>query len=167
MPFSRSPQSPHTGRLLVMSCSMNLLSGQPRFLRGSGPGTGLPRPTGFDSFSPLVPRYRVSDDEFRPVAGFLAYRVNRHGEVQTCRGRTVPKGLTETWLPLKSVRRGRDLTVNLGDGVKKVARHPPARARGVRRPVPTGFYLLPQRRRPAEQPGRELAGASCYRTSDP
>jgi hypothetical protein len=43
--------------------------------------------------------------------------------VQTRWSWSVYKTLTDTWLPLKPVRRGRYSTVNLSDGVKKVARY--------------------------------------------
>jgi hypothetical protein len=63
------------------------------------------------------------DDHFRPIEGYPAYRVSKNGEVQSRWSRTVYRTLTETWLPLKPIRRGRYLTVNLGDGVKKVAHY--------------------------------------------
>jgi hypothetical protein len=71
----------------------------------------------------VVPTYGVMDDYFRPIEGYPGYRVSRGGEVQSRWSRTVYKTLTETWLPLKPVRSGRYLTVNLSDGVRK--RHRP------------------------------------------
>ncbi len=63
------------------------------------------------------------DDFFRPIDGYPAYRVSRDGEVESCWSRTVHKRLTSTCLPLKPVHRGRYLTVNLSDGVKKKRRY--------------------------------------------
>jgi HNH endonuclease len=61
------------------------------------------------------------DYTFRIIEGYPGYRVNRDGEVQSRWSRTVYKTLTETWLPLKAVRRGRYLIVNLSDGFKKTS----------------------------------------------
>jgi HNH endonuclease len=63
------------------------------------------------------------NDRFRTIEGFPGYRINSHGAVQSCWSRTVYKTLTDTWLPLKPVRRGRYLTLNLSDGIRKVARY--------------------------------------------
>jgi hypothetical protein len=63
------------------------------------------------------------DDYFRPIEGFPGYRVSRTGQVQSCwsrRGRFCL--LTETWLPLKPIRRLQYLTVNLARCGKKSIR---------------------------------------------
>jgi hypothetical protein len=60
-------------------------------------------------------------DLYMPVEGFPGYRVSDSGEVQSCWNRRGRRGgMTDSWLPLKSIRRGRDnLVVNLHrDGVK-------------------------------------------------
>jgi HNH endonuclease len=63
------------------------------------------------------------DDHFRTIEGFPGYRISSDGVVQTRWSRTVYKTLTDTWLPLKPVRRGRYSKVNLSDGIRKVARY--------------------------------------------
>jgi hypothetical protein len=61
------------------------------------------------------------DEHFRPIHGFPGYRVDCKGKVQSCWSRSVHKTLTGNWVSLKPVRRGRYQTVNLSNGVKKVA----------------------------------------------
>src|SRR4051812_27102356 len=101
-----------------MSCFMTLWSEV---------GFGIRR--GGDEFlrnaekSTVTHRYRVMDDHFRPIDGYPAYRVSRNGEVQSRWSRTVHKTLTDAWLTLKPVRRGRYLTVNLSDGTRKRRRY--------------------------------------------
>ncbi len=59
------------------------------------------------------------DDPFPIIEGYPGYRINRDGEVQSRWSRGVRKTLTETWLPLKPIPRGRYVTVNLSDGTRK------------------------------------------------
>jgi HNH endonuclease len=63
-------------------------------------------------------------DSFRPIDGFPGYRVNSHGDVQSCWNRYGCRGeMTDTWLPLKPVRsRWGHLSVNVHQGGKKVRR---------------------------------------------
>jgi len=64
------------------------------------------------------------DDHYRPVEGYPGYRVSRTGEVQSCWSRHArPVRLTETWLPLKPIRRRHGhLSVNLARGGQKSSR---------------------------------------------
>jgi hypothetical protein len=65
----------------------------------------------------------VTNEQYREIPGHPGYRVSREGEVQSCWGKSVPPRLTDAWFSLKPIpRRGGYLTVNLGGGVKKVAR---------------------------------------------
>ena len=64
----------------------------------------------------------MMDERFLLIEIFPGYRVSRDGVVQSRWSRTVYKTFTEIWLPLKPIRRGRFLSVNLGMGDKKVAR---------------------------------------------
>src|SRR3954468_21881101 len=59
-------------------------------------------------------------DLFKPVEGFPGYRVSDSGEVQSCWNRLGRRGgMTDSWLPLKLIRRQDHLVVNLHrDGVK-------------------------------------------------
>jgi hypothetical protein len=62
------------------------------------------------------------EDEYRPITGFLGYRVSRNGRVQSCRGRGCRNRLSDTWRPLKPIVRGGYLTVNLCRGGAKTIR---------------------------------------------
>jgi hypothetical protein len=66
--------------------------------------------------------YRVMEDLFRPIEGYPGYRVSKEGEVESRWSRSGRRTLAGAWRPLKPIRRGRYLTVNISDGVKKVAR---------------------------------------------
>jgi hypothetical protein len=62
------------------------------------------------------------EDEFREIAEFPGYRVNRKGVIKSCwarRGRSVES--TDSWRPLKPILRGGYPTVNLARGGKKTA----------------------------------------------
>lgn len=64
------------------------------------------------------------EDEFRKIAEFPGYRVNRRGVVESCWSRHArPSRMTETWQSLSPVRRqwGHQ-TVNLSRGGKKISR---------------------------------------------
>ena len=97
------------------------------------------------------------DAHFRPIEGFPGYRVSREGEVQSRWGRGYRKTLTDTWRPLKPIRRGPYITFNLSDGSRRPVGTPTAsswrRGAGSAR----GAHLLSQRRRCGEQPRGELA----------
>lgn len=67
----------------------------------------------------LAATYRMIDDHFRPIEGYPGYRISRQGDVESRWSRTVHKSLTDTWLPLRPVRRSGYLTVNLSDGTRK------------------------------------------------
>jgi HNH endonuclease len=64
------------------------------------------------------------DDQFKHIDGFPGYRVSRDGEVQS-RWRRGSRGrMTDTWLPLKPIRRrSGHLVVNLHRDGKKTARY--------------------------------------------
>jgi hypothetical protein len=64
------------------------------------------------------------EGEFRPIEGYPGYRVSSTGEVQSCWSRHArPSRMTETWLPLRVVRRRwGHLTVNLSRDGKKTSR---------------------------------------------
>jgi hypothetical protein len=62
------------------------------------------------------------DEQFREIAGFPGYRVNRDGEVQSCWGRGRRHWRDGTWRPLKPILRSGYLTVNLCKSGRKSAR---------------------------------------------
>src|SRR4051794_22273996 len=64
------------------------------------------------------------DDHFRPIEGYPGYRVSRTGEVLSCWTRHArPAVMTETWLPLRLIRRRwGHLTVNLSRAGRKTSR---------------------------------------------
>ncbi|MDB5352697.1 MAG: hypothetical protein JWN86_3944 [Planctomycetota bacterium] len=63
-------------------------------------------------------------DQFRPIAGFPGYRVNRKGVVQSRRGPGCRSGTTENWVSLKPIPRSRGyMTVNLSCCGRKSIRY--------------------------------------------
>ena len=64
------------------------------------------------------------DDFFRTIERFPGYRVNREGEIQSCWNRRGRRGgMTDTWLPLKPIRRRwGHVFVNLHKGGEKKPR---------------------------------------------
>jgi hypothetical protein len=61
------------------------------------------------------------DEQFRIIEGYPGYRVDREGQIESRWGRTRYWTLTDTWHPLKPIRHGRYLIVNLSDGTRKVS----------------------------------------------
>ena len=88
----------------------------------------------------------MTNEHFRIVYGSPGYRVGREGEVQPRWSRAVYETLTETWLPLRPVRRGRYLTVNLSDEpARRAARYVHRLAWRHRLSVPPGGCVCSHR----------------------